>query len=129
MTGCDVSICGGIMRVSRLVCVIVVGLLARTSVATAQTAEVQAVSDQIDQLRKDFDTLKQQYGDRLAALEALLAAIQGGQGTAAAAPPAAQPPQQTTVEVPPGAQGAGGPTGTLPVYGTTGAAVSGAKVF
>src|SRR6202140_3309263 len=128
MVCCDVSIWGGNMRVSRLVCVIAIGLLARTSVATAQTAEVQAVSDQIDQLRKDFDTLKQQYGDRLAALEARLAAIQGGQGAAAAPPSTAQPPQQTA-EVPAGAQGAGGPTGTLPIYGTTGAAVSGAKVF
>jgi hypothetical protein len=117
------------MRVSRLGCVIVAGLLARASVASAQTAEVQAVRDQIDQLRRDLDTLKQQYGDRLTALEARLAAIQGGQGAAAAPPSTAQPPQQTTAEVPPGAQGAGGPSGTLPLYGTTGAAVSGAKVF
>src|ERR1700674_2994831 len=128
MVCCDVSICGGIMRVSRLVCVIVVGLLARTSVASAQTAEVQAVSDQIDQLRKDFDALKQQYGDRLATLEARLAAIQGGQGAAAGPPSISQPPQQTA-QVPAGAEGAGGPSGQLPVYGTTGAAVSGAKVF
>jgi hypothetical protein len=117
------------MRVSRLGCVIVAGLLARASVASAQTAEVQAVRDQIDQLRRDLDTLKQQYGDRLTALEARLAAIQGGQGPAASPPSTAQPPQQTTAEVPPGAQGAGGPSGTLPLYGTTGAAVSGAKVF
>src|ERR1700674_5562512 len=128
MVCCDVSICGGIMRVSRLVCVIVVGLLASTAVASAQTAEVQAVSDQIDQLRRDFDTLKQQYGDRLAALEARLGAIQGGQG-AAAAPSSTAPPPQQTAQVPAGAQGAGAPSGTLPVYGTTGAAVSGAKVF
>ena len=79
--------------------------------------------DQIDQLRKDFDTLKQQYGDRLAALEARLAAVQGGQ-TAAPVPPSA-----AEAQVPAGAEGAGGPSGALPVYGTTGAAVSGAKVF
>jgi hypothetical protein len=116
------------MRVFRLVSVIVLGLMAAVSVASAQTAEVQAVRDQIDQLRKDFEALKQQYGDRLAALEARLAAVQGGQ--AAPAPPlAAQPPQQMTAQVPAGAQGAGGPSGALPVYGTTGAAVFGAKVF
>jgi hypothetical protein len=34
-----------------------------------------------------------------------------------------------TAQVPAGAEGAGGPTGQLPIYGTTGAAVSGAKVF
>ena len=111
------------MRVSRLACVIVVGLLARTSIASAQTAEVQAVRDQIDQLRKDFDTLKQELGDRLTALEARLADIQGGQSAAAAPPSTPQPPGQTA-QVPPGAEGAGGPAGTLPVYGTTGAAVS-----
>jgi hypothetical protein len=112
------------MRVSRLVCVVVVGLLARTSVASAQTAEVQAVRDQIDQLRKDFDTLKQQYGDRLAALEARLAAVQG-QG-ATPAPPAGGTPEQPTAQVPPGAAGAGGPSGALPIYG---AATAGSKIF
>src|SRR5438445_8733706 len=114
------------MRVFRVSCVIVVGLLARAPVASAQTAQVQAVSDQIDQLRKDFDTLKQQYGDRLAALEARLAAVQGGQGATPAPPAEAQQPQQPTAQVPPGAAGAGGPSGALPVYG---GAITGAKVF
>jgi hypothetical protein len=128
------------MRVSRLVCVLVVGFMPAVSVASAQTAEAQAVRDQIDQLRKDLDTLKQQYGDRLSALEARLAAIQGGQAIAAPAPatprtpegaPTAQAPtaQVPTAQVPAGAGGAGGPSGTLPLYGTPGAAVSGAKVF
>src|SRR3984893_2513918 len=110
------------MRVSRLVCVLVVGLMPAASVASAQTAEVQAVRDQIDQLRKDLDTLKQQYGDRLTALEARLVTIQGGQVTPI-------PETAPTAPVPTGAQGVGGPSGTLPVYGTQGAAVSGAKVF
>src|SRR5204862_6062120 len=72
---------------------------------------------------------KQQYGDRLAALEGRLTAIQGGQATGAAPPSAVPAPAQPVAQVPTGAQGAGGPSGTLPVYGTTGAAVSGAKVF
>ena len=116
------------MQATRFVSLLAVGLVMGTSVASAQTPEVQAVREQIDQLRKDFDSLKQQYGDRLAALETRLAALQGAPAPAAvpAAPPA---PQQATAEVPAGAQGAGGPGGTLPVYGTTGAAVSGAKVF
>src|SRR5437870_4392482 len=91
-------------------------------------ANAQAVQQEIDQLRRDFDALKQQYGDRLTALEARLAAIQGGQGAAITpAPAAAAPP--LTAQVPAGAEGAGGPSGQLPIYGTTGAAVSGAKVF
>src|SRR5438034_195212 len=91
-------------------------------------ANAQAVQQEIDQLRRDFDALKQQYGDRLTALEARLAAIQGGQ-TGATPPPATAAAPPLTAQVPAGAEGAGGPSGQLPVYGTTGAAVSGAKVF
>src|SRR5262249_26885609 len=90
----------------------------------------------IDQLRRDFEALKQQYGDRLSALEAKLAAAEGRPATqppaapappgAAPAPPGAVPPAQPTAQVPPGAEGAGGPSGALPVYG---GAVSGSKVF
>src|SRR5258705_13215589 len=90
-------------------------------VASAQTAEVKAVREQIDQLRKDFDVLKQQYGDRLVALEARLAAVQGGQSAAPSPPAEAQAPA--------GAVGAPRPSGTLPLYGTTGASGSGAKGF
>jgi hypothetical protein len=93
--------------------------------ASAQDSP-QALRQEIDQLRRDFDALKEQYGQRLSALESKLATAEG----AAPAPtptPAAQPAAvQPAVEVPPGAAGAGGPTGALPVYG---AAVSGAKVF
>ena len=53
--------------------------------ALAQTAEqAQTIQQQIDQLRKEF-------GDRLAALEAQLAAIQGGASTGAPQSPAAAP--------------------------------------
>lgn len=101
------------------------GLLAGPMVARALAqTEAQAVRQEIDQLRRDFETLKQQYGDRLAALEARLTALQGGQP--AAAPPGAAPPQQPTAEVPPGAAGAGGPSGVLPVYG---AATAASKIF
>ena len=99
-----------------LVAVVVLGLVA----TPASAQEAQAIRQDIDQLKRDFDTLKQQYDARLAALEARLAAIQaeGGQ-------PSGQQPTPTA-EVPPGAAGAGGPTGSLPVYG--GAAL-GSKVF
>ncbi len=102
-------------------------------------AAQQAIRDEIDQLKRDFEALKQQYGDRLTALEQKLAAMQSGQPPVAATqpspnvpqpavpPPIAPPPaQQPSAQVPPGAAGAGGPAGALPVYG---AAATGSKVF
>jgi len=94
--------------------------------ASAQT-DAQAVQQQIEQLRRDFDALKQQYGDRLTALEASLAAIQGGQPPAASRPPApATSGEQPSREVPPVIADAGGQQGTLPVYGNASAS---SKVF
>lgn len=98
------------------------------AIASAQDA-AQALRQDIDQLRRDFETLKQQYGDRLTALEIKLAAAEGAPAAPAPAQPqAAQPgqPAQPTAQVPPGAEGAGGPSGALPVYG---GAVGGSKVF
>ena len=115
------------MRTSRFICVSIVigGFLTGSQAVYAQApsqqpADAQALRTAIDQLRRDFEA-------RLTALEARLTAIEGGQR--AEGQPAATPPPQPTAQVPPGAAGAGGPSGTLPVYGTTGAAVSGAKVF
>src|SRR5215471_1937785 len=135
------------MRAIRLVCAfLVVGWLA-CSAAFAQTSQdAQDLRQQIDSLRKDFEAIKQQYGDRLAALETKLAAAQGSttEAPARAAQPAqaaVPPPQATTLpqtvspspaspqqtaQVPPGAEGGGGPTGQLPVYG---AGMAGSKVF
>ena len=98
------------MRPRRFICVslVVGGFLGGpgTSAASAQT-DAQAVEQQIDQLRRDFDALKQQYGDRLTALEARLTAIQGGPGDAAAAiatpVPAIAADQQAGSQVPAGA--------------------------
>jgi hypothetical protein len=94
--------------------------------APDQAAAAQAVRAEVERLRQEFDAVRQQYGDRLAALEARLAAIESGKG---AAPAPASPPNPTAsggsvqggtrqgVEVPAGAAGAGGPQGSLPVYG------------
>jgi hypothetical protein len=115
------------------------------------SVDPQALRAEIDQLRQEFDQLKQQYGDRLTALETKLAAVQGAQpaaatpeATAAAAQPSPNAPQppatttpeaaapaqpatpQTTAAVPSGAEGGGGPSGALPVYG---AGASASKVF
>jgi hypothetical protein len=92
------------------------------SSAQAQAQDAQALRQEIDQLRRDFET-------RLAALEARLAAISGGQPATPAAQPGAAPPgaaAPATAQVPPGAEGAGGPSGALPVYGS---AVAGSKIF
>jgi hypothetical protein len=88
----------------------------------------QALRQEIDQLRRDFEALKQQYGDRLTALESKLAAAEGTPPPAPAPPetPAAAAPGSPTAQVPPGAEGAGGPSGALPVYG---AGSAGSKIF
>jgi hypothetical protein len=95
--------------------------------ASAQDSP-QVLRQEIDQLRKDFDALKQQYGDRLTALESKLAAAEGAPAevpAAAQAAPTAQQSAQPAAQVPPGAEGAGGPAGALPVYG----GAAGSKVF
>src|SRR6185503_20069745 len=83
---------------------------------------------EIDQLRRDFEALKQQYGDRLTTLESKLTAAEGTPPPAPAPPetPAAAAPGSPTAQVPPGAEGAGGPSGALPVYG---AGSAGSKIF
>jgi hypothetical protein len=120
----------------RRVCVVVCAacLLALPAPAFAQQPTAQEVRDELDKLRKEFESVRDTYGARLAALEAKLATMgvpgAPAQPTAdqpAAAQPAAVPaPTPTTaaggdVQVPPGAAGGGGPAGTLPVYGSTSA--------
>ena len=93
------------------------------SSAFAQGADAQALRQEIEQLRKELQIIQQQYGDRLTALEAKLGAAQGAPPAGA---PVAQAEQGPTAQVPPGAEGASGPAGALPVYGA-GAAAS--KIF
>ena len=133
------------MRVVRVACASLAAAVLTLGASPASAQDTpQALRQEIDQLRRDFETLKQQYGDRLTALEAKLAAAEGRPAPAPApggvpapapaapgepaAPPPAAPASQPgpTAQVPPGAEGAGGPSGTLPVYG---AANVGSKVF
>src|SRR5436190_24006892 len=97
---------GGFMQTSRLVgsSVLLATLLSSASVASAQQPEqAQAIRQEIDQLKKDFDA-------RLSALESRLATLEGGQtAPSPSTAPAAQAGAPATVEVPSGAQGAGGP--------------------
>src|SRR5579871_3121617 len=133
------------MRCRRVVCasLVAAALGVRPSAAFAQE-NTQAIQQQIDQLRRDFETMKQEYERRLSALEEKLGAASPAPAAAAGAPPGApagaaatepspnapqtpaQPAPVATAQVPSGAEGAGGPSGALPVYG---AAVNGSKVF
>jgi hypothetical protein len=122
------------MRAMRSVCASMIagGLVLGASNASAQE-NPQAVQQQIDQLRRELETLMRQYGDRLTALEQKLATAEAAPTAppaAAPTPPEAPPPApqtaQPSAQVPPGAEGAGGPTGALPVYA---GAAAGSKVF
>jgi hypothetical protein len=73
---------------------------------------IAAVRTEVERLRQELDAIRKQYDSRLAELEGRLATLEGR-------PPQATPAAPTTPEaaVPAGAAGAGGPTGSLPVYG------------
>ena len=112
--------------------IVLLGMLSVAVVpAHAQTGEAEALKKEVAALRAELDRLRQTYGERLAALEAQLAAVAAAQPPPTAqAPPAAQPaepaPAAPTATVPAGAAGAGGPSGSLPLYG--GAATT-SKIF
>ena len=86
--------------------------------SAAQPVDPQQIRQELDRLRQEFDAIRESYGARLAALEAKLTGI-----APAAAPTEGPPPAAPTAaaEVPAGAAGAGGPEGTLPVYGNSSA--------
>jgi hypothetical protein len=109
------------MRIAHVVRAAMVAavVLAGSAAAFAQTpdATAQQLREAIDQLRQEFDT-------RLSALEARLAAVESRQAGGVTADAAA--PAGPTAQVPAGAEGAGGPTGALPVYGS---AAMGSKIF
>jgi type II secretory pathway pseudopilin PulG len=93
-------------------------LLLAPALVSAQTPDLAAIQQQIDQLRQQLQALQEQ-------LARLTAQQPPGPPAAPSQPPAAGGGGQTAT-VPPGAEGAGGPSGTLPLYGA-GAASS--KVF
>src|SRR3954470_308626 len=111
------------MRAIHLACaaIVAVTLVGAPRDAAAQTAE------QAQQIQQQIDQLRQELTQRIAALEAQLAAIQGGPPAPGTAPTPAPPAAAAApVDVPAGAAGAGGPSGTLPVYGNVSAA---SKIF
>src|SRR5437667_6973394 len=102
---------------SRVVPCTLIFLVASCSFSFAQTP----TAADLNALRAQIDALKADYDKRIQALETQLQALQG---QTQSAPPAAAaigapgaPAPQQTVQVPPGAEGGGGPSGQLPVYG------------
>ena len=83
----------------------------------AQQPDAQQIRQELDRLRQEFEAIRDSYGARLAALEAKLGTPPVTAGAPPEAPAPAVPQQPGGVDVPPGAAGAGGPQGSLPVYG------------
>lgn len=109
---------------------LLIGLGAVATPVSAQDPAAPAPSE-LESLRRELTSLRQEYGERLATLEARLQALQRAEA-AAPSPPAeataqVSPPPSPATEaaVPTVAAGAGGPSGTLPVY----SAVASSKVF
>jgi hypothetical protein len=127
---------GGMQRpFSRRVVPFLLGLTALAAPALAQ----QPAPPSLEDLQQELESLRRDYAERIAALEARLEALRQSQSptSPAPAPPPEAPPSEGTIEpaptaapveasVPPGAAGAGGPTGALPVYGSF---APGSKVF
>jgi hypothetical protein len=103
-------------RVNWWVClagvVAVLAVTTTTTLAQRETPPAAGLQQEIDQLRRDIEVLRHQYEQRVADLEARVAALQATQAGQAANAPA-------------GAEAAGQPSGSLPVYGSP----SGSKVF
>jgi hypothetical protein len=98
----------------------------------AQPATAPAAGEDVAQLRRELEALRQEYGNRMAAIESRISALEeapAAEGTPAPAAAAAQAPAAAapapTAAVPPSAAGEG-TAGALPVYG--GAAGS-SKIF
>ena len=127
----------GIRGLSPVIPLFVVSLGLPLSLFAEETATVPApATDEVQRLQRELDALKQDYAARLAELESRLKALEGqaslapapgpAQAADAPAPPpgpetaqaaAAPEPGKPEATVPAGAAGAGGPTGSLPVYG------------
>jgi len=96
--------------------------LAQTPVPALPASE-QQMREELQRLRQEFESIRDAYGARLAALEARLSQPPGDPATPATAPTpvAGAPVQPAEAAVPSGAAGAGGPSGSLPVYGNASA--------
>src|SRR5512138_3494203 len=108
------------MKSRTITCTLIVFLaLGCNSFAQTPTAaDVNAIRAQIEEMKANYEK-------RIQALEMQLQALQAPTPAPKPDAAAAAPAQAPTAEVPAGAQGAGGPTGALPLYGGT----ASSKVF
>ena len=136
------SSCIGRFRVSALAALmtcVFAGAASAQTPAPAPPQDPQQLREELDRLRKEFEAVRDAYGQRLAALEARIGAVPTAPAAPVAAAPtnpavptavAAAPPQPPVApgeaQVPSGAAGAGGPQGALPVYGNPAAS---SKIF
>jgi hypothetical protein len=86
-----------------------------------------AQQSEAEQLRAELEALRREFTQKVELLEARLSAVEGQppQGGPPPLPAPLPPPVASDAAVPAGAAGAGGPTGSLPVYG----GAAGSKVF
>src|SRR5688572_10525379 len=94
------------------------GALAITAAITAQAsaqtpAEYEQLRSELARVRAELATLRDEYNQQLDELRATVAALQSQ--------PMPQPLAQPVAPVPIGAAAAGGPEGSLPVYGNVSA--------
>jgi hypothetical protein len=141
------SVLGSVLAACLLVAPATTDAQPATPSPGSQEPSAQQVREELQRLREEFEAIRDAYGERLTALESRLAQIAGPPAAPAivppvepvpALPPAAPPPGQAAAQVPQvpppggdaavpaGASGAGGPQGTLPVYGNPSAA---SKIF
>jgi hypothetical protein len=104
--------------------------------ASAHAAEPPSSEGDVEALKRELATLRAETQERIAALEARLAALQPQAASSVSPAPVADasPPPETAQASPPpaaapvpaGAAGAAGPSGALPVYG---GATASSKIF
>jgi hypothetical protein len=133
-----VSLARGVSSVAAICLLFGGAALAQTPGQTPQAGagpqSPAELREELQRLRQEFESIRDSYAARLAALEARVAQQPGEPASAAALvpnlpepPPPAVPgtaqgqPPAADAPVPSGAAGAGGPQGALPVYGNASA--------
>ena len=107
------------------VCLLSACLAAVPSVASAQAADPQALRQEVDQLKAEIEMLRQQYTERIAAVEARLASL-APSASDKAQPPASDAAQQQQQPPPPPPQA---DVPQAPASPATPSAAGNAKVF
>ena len=112
------------------------GLAALAGYARAGAAEPPSPQGEVEALKRELAALRAETQERIATLEARLAALAPQPEPAASPTPASEPtpppeaaqatPPPAAAPVPAGAAGAAGPSGALPVYG---GATASSKIF